>query len=153
MSEWFRIRRAIPAEYALLAEIFRMSVREVAARDYSPAQIDAWTAAEPDWNAQEALVFVAEDSGTPIGFAEYELPDCVGMTYVHPQYIKKGAGRALLAALEAEAVRRGVDVLNVEASITSRPFFQACGFAVITPQIVRVRGEDFLNYRMTKQIR
>jgi putative acetyltransferase len=153
MSDGFRIRRATEADYALLTDIFRMSVRKIASRDYSPAQIAAWTSAEPDWNTRNALVFAAEKAGAPIGFAEYELPDSVGMTYVHPKHIRNGAGRALLSALEEEALRRGVTALNVEASITSRPFFQACGYSVVMPQMVHVRGEDFLNYRMTKSIR
>lgn len=74
------------------------------------------------------------------------------MTYVHPQSQRIGVASALLAAVEADARRRGVTLLNVEASITSRPFFLARGFEVITPQIVTARGEDFLNYRMSKRL-
>lgn len=153
MSQDFHIRRAIPAEHAELTDIFRQAVRVIASRDYSPAQVAAWTQGTPDWNSPESIVFVAEESNRPVGFAQYELPDHVGMTYVHPGYTRKGVGRALLAALQAEAIERGVTALNVEASITSRPFFESCGFVVLTPQIVHVRGEDFLNYRMMKRIR
>ena len=39
--------------------------------------------------------------------------------------------------------------LHVEASITSRPFFEICGYTTLCPQVVRVRGQEFLNYRMT----
>ncbi len=74
------------------------------------------------------------------------------MTYVHPECQRNGVASALLATLEAEARRRGVALLNVEASVTSRPFFEARGFEVITPQIVSARGEDFLNYRMSKRL-
>ena len=108
MSGDVRIRRAGPDDYKILADIFRSSVREVASKDYSPAQIDAWIAAEPEWSIEESLVFAAEDAGKLIGFAEYELPNSVGMTYVHPRYIRQGTGRALVCAVEDEARRRGV---------------------------------------------
>ena len=74
------------------------------------------------------------------------------MTYVHPDCQRMGVASALLAALEAEARRHGVALLNVEASITSRPFFAARGFDVIAPQIVMARGQEFLNYRMFKRL-
>jgi putative acetyltransferase len=63
-----------------------------------------------------------------------------------------GVASALLATLEAEARRHGVALLTAEASITSRPFFEASGFEVVTPQIVTARGQDFLNYRMSKRL-
>ena len=131
-----------------------MSVSQIAARDYTPAQIRAWTDAEPNWDRAMAhsIVFAADDGGRLTGFVEYELPDHVGMTYVHPRYVRKGIGRALIAALEEEARRRGVATLHVEASITSRPFFETCGYTILCPQVVRVRGQEFLNYRMIKSI-
>ncbi|NIF69849.1 hypothetical protein F3J16_06535 [Burkholderia sp. Ap-962] len=37
-----RIRRAAPGEEPALLAIFQSSVRGLASRDYTPAQIDAW---------------------------------------------------------------------------------------------------------------
>jgi len=154
VTQGFRIRRATPRDYAELAGVFRISVQEVASRDYSPAQIAAWVSVTPDWDSppSQSVVFMAEDNDRPIGFIEYEPPDNVGMTYVHPRHLRKGVGRALLGALETEACNRVVPMLNVEASITSRLFFEACGYTMLTPQIVHVRGQDFLNYRMMKRL-
>ena len=153
----FIIRPWREADTAELGELFRKSVREVASRDYRPAQIEAWAAAPGDIAAwqdrmQLRVVFVAEQAGRLIGFIQYEPPDHIDMTYVHPQTQRMGVASALLASLEAEAKRRGVALLNVEASITSRPFFEARGFEVIVPQIVTARGQDFLNYRMSKRL-
>jgi len=140
-----------------LAEVFRRSVREVAARDYRPSQIEAWAAAPGDsaaWTERmgRRIVFVAEEEGRLIGFIQYEPPDHIDMTYVHPERQRIGVASALLLAVEGEARARGVAVLNVEASITSKPFFTARGYDVITPQIVTARGQDFLNYRMSKRL-
>ena len=157
MMDALVIRRWAEADTETLAEIFRRSVREVASRDYRPAQIEAWAAAPGEtsaWNERmrKRIVFVAEHDGSPIGFIQYEPPDHIDMTYVHPEWQRRGVASALLAALEAEARKRNVALLNVEASITSRPFFQSRGYEIITPQIVTARGQDFLNYRMSKRL-
>lgn len=157
MTQSFVIRPWTPADTEDLADVFRRSVREIASRDYRPAQIEAWAAAPGDiaaWRERmlSRVVFVAEEAGRVIGFIQYEPPDHIDMTYVHPERQRGGVASALLAALEAEARRRGVGLLNVEASITSRPFFESRGYEVITPQIVRARGQDFLNYRMSKRL-
>jgi putative acetyltransferase len=96
--------------------------------------------------------FVAEAETRLVGFIQYEPPDHIDMTYVHPQTQRIGVASALVAAVEADARRRGVTALNVEASITSRPFFKARGFEIVMPQIVTARGQDFLNYRMSKRL-
>jgi putative acetyltransferase len=48
----------------------------------------------------------------------------------------------------AEARRVGLVRLFTEASITARPFFEARGFTVLAPQVVTLRGVEFVNYRM-----
>jgi len=153
----FTIRPWGPADTKELGEVFRRSVREVASRDYRPAQIEAWVLAPGELTAwaermQNRITFVAEEDGRLIGFIQYEPPDHIDMTYVHPERQRMGVASALLATLEGEAIRRGVTLLNVEASITSRPFFERRGYVMLTPQIVRARGEDFLNYRMSKRL-
>jgi putative acetyltransferase len=154
MSGGFAIRRALPADYEDLADIFRRSIREVAARHYNPAQIETWATGPLDWNGRmgNRIVLVAEAQKRLLGFVQYDPPDHIDMTYVHPDHLRKGVACALLAALEAEARARKVAVLHVEASITSQPFFVSRGYELLTPQIVRVRGQDFLNYRMMKRI-
>jgi putative acetyltransferase len=153
----FTIRPWEPADTEELGAVFRRSVREVASRDYRPAQIEAWVLAPGEIAAwaermQNRITFVAEESGRLIGFIQYEPPDHIDMTYVHPERQRVGVASALLAALESEARKRGVLLLNVEASVTSRPFFEHHGYIVLTPQIVQARGQDFLNYRMSKRL-
>ncbi len=157
MTVSFTIRPGAPADTEELGEVFRRSVREVASRDYRPVQIEAWVLAPgetPAWaeRMQNRITLVAEESGRLIGFIQYEPPDHIDMTYVHPERQRMGVASALLTALEGEAIRRGVKLLNVEASVTSRPFFQHHGYVVLTPQIVQARGQDFLNYRMSKRL-
>lgn len=157
MSDGFVIRERIETDAAALAEIFRRSIREVASRDYRPAQIEAWVRfAEDrlDWaeriSARQVWVAVADDG--PIGFVQFDPPDHIDLTYVHPARQRQGVATALLSILEAATRANGAKILYVEASITSRPFFAARGFQTVAPQIVTVHGQEFLNYRMEKRL-
>lgn len=157
MSTDFEIRLARPDDFEEMGNVFQRSVRETAARDYTPKQIAAWSSYSDDkelWASDMAsrVNYLAVQDGKIVGFAQYEPPDHIDMTYVHPDFTRKGVGRALLGALKKDATHRGVQELHTEASITARPFFEACGYELIVPQIVRVRGMDFLNYRMWKRI-
>jgi putative acetyltransferase len=158
MSNGFVIRERIESDGAALAEIFRRSVREVASRDYRPAQIEAWvrfaeysTAWEERMRARP--VWVAVDDDQPIGFIQIDPPDHIDLTYVHPARQRQGVATALLSIIEVVSRANGAKILHVEASVTSRPFFAARGFQTVTPQIVTVHGQEFLNYRMEKQLR
>jgi putative acetyltransferase len=79
---------------------------------------------------------------------ELESGGHIDRVYVSADHQRQGIGRALLAAVVAEARQIGVAQLFTEASITARPFFEAQTFVVLAPQVVTVRGVDFLNYRM-----
>jgi putative acetyltransferase len=158
MTGKFLIRAPAEGDAPALADIFRRSIREVASRDYRPAQIEAWTRFAEESTAWEQRmrsreVWLAEHDGKPVGFIQFEPPDHIDLTYVHPGHQRRGVATALLSKVEERARKGGVAVLNVEASITSRPFFAARGFEVVAPQIVTARGQDFLNYRMMKWLR
>jgi 2-polyprenyl-3-methyl-5-hydroxy-6-metoxy-1,4-benzoquinol methylase/GNAT superfamily N-acetyltransferase len=139
---------------ALLA-LFRDTIRRVNSRDYSPAQIAAWASDDIDtvsWFGRFTgrYVPVAEEDGRPVGFAELEPDGHIGRVYVSADHQRRGIGRQLLAAVVAEARRVGHARLFTEVSITARPFFEAQGFVVLAPQVVRCRGVDFINYRMER---
>ena len=74
------VRAARPEDCEALARLFVRAVREVASRDYRPAQIDAWASIADDigvWTERmrHHVVWVAEISGRFAGFAQFEPPD------------------------------------------------------------------------------
>jgi putative acetyltransferase len=151
------IRDYRPEDLNALIDLFRGSVRSVARRDYSEGQVLAWApdiidsedfglrrAAKPTW--------VAQINGQIAGFADLEPDGHVDMLYVHVGHQAKGVARVLLSHIENVAMRRSLDRLYTEASITARTAFERSGFQVIAEQTVTVRGEAFVNYRMEKSL-
>ncbi len=138
-----------------LLTLFRHTIRVVNSRDYSPEQIAAWASDDIDVSAWSArfdgrFVPVAEKNGRPAGFAELETNGHVDRVYVAADCQGQGIGRVLLAAVVAEARRTGLTRLFTEASVTARPFFESQGFVVLVPQVVTLRGVEFLNFRMVR---
>ena len=136
-----------------LLQLFRQTVREVNAADYSPAQIAAWASDKIDlapWTARfnGRFTVVAEAEGETIGFAELQPNGHIDRFYVSAAHQGRGVGHALLAALFDHARQQGAACLTADVSITARPFFERQGFAVVAPQTVTLGGVEFLNYRM-----
>lgn len=151
----FTLRPYQPDDAPILLALFLDTIRRVNCRDYSPVQIAAWASDDIDtarWFGRFAgrFVPVAEESGRPVGFAELEPDGHIDRVYVSADHQGQGVGRQLLAAVLAEARRVGLARVFTEASITARPFFEAQGFVVLAPQVVTVRGVDFVNYRMER---
>ncbi len=68
------MRPLLPTDVPLLAEIFRASIEELTADDYSEAQREAWVETaddEREFGARlsGALTLVATFGGAPVGFA------------------------------------------------------------------------------------
>jgi putative acetyltransferase len=142
-----------PDDAPALLTLFRDTVRRVNSRDYSPAQVAAWASDDigtARWFARFSgrFVPVAEQAGRPVGFAELEPDGHIDRAYVSADHQGQGIGRRLLSAVVAEGRRVGLVRLSTEASITARPFFEARGFTVLAPQVVTLRGVEFVNYRM-----
>jgi putative acetyltransferase len=142
----------------VLLAIFRDTIRRVNSRDYDPSQIAAWASddIDPDrWATRFTgrFVAVADEAGRAVGFAELESGGHIDRFYVSADHQRRGVGRRLLAAVVAEARRLSLARLFTEASVTARPFFEAHGFVVLTPQLVIVREVEFVNYQMERIIR
>ncbi len=147
----------MPEDAAPLSGVSRAAVRVTARADYSEAQVRAWAPDEIDesaWAAAraKARTFVAERDGAPVGFIDLEPDGHIDMLFVHPAEQRRGTAAALLARVEATAREAGIARLHTEASITARGFFERHGFNVLAPQTVELRGQQFLNYRITKEL-
>jgi putative acetyltransferase len=151
------LRPYLPADAALLAEIFRASIAELTTEDYSEAQQEAWASAADDEEAFAArlakqLTLVGTLNGSPVGFISLDGPEQIGMLYVHPAAAGQGVGTMLYDAVEKLAAARGASKLTVEASDSASDFFRHRGFVAQQRNTV-LRGDEWLaNTTMEKKL-
>ena len=91
---------------------------------------------ERDEHDAASVHFLARDaSGHPIGTARLLGSGRIGRVAVLRQWRGRGLGRALMAAVIAEASRCGMTRLHLHAQVQTIPFYESLGFVVC--------GEEF----------
>jgi len=151
------LRPMLPSDARMLAEIFRASIEELTADEYSAAQQEAWASAADDEAgfAQKLggeLTLVATMEGSPVGFASLADKDKIDMLYVHPAVAGQGVGAMLIDALEKLAGGRGVARLSVDASDSARGFFEKRGYVAQQRNTVMTGGEWLANTTLQKPL-
>jgi len=151
------MRPFLPADTALLAEIFRASVEELTRDDYSEAQQEAWASRADNDEAFGArlangLTVLGTVDGSPVGFASLAGNDRLDMLYVHPAAAGQGVGSMLIDALERLAASRGAKRLTAEVSDNAQEFFKRRGFVPQQRNTIPL-GDDWLaNTTMEKPL-
>ena len=95
--------------------------------------------------------FVAVQGGAIVGMAEIEADGFIDYFYVHPRAQGRGVGKALLAAVECEAVRLGVSLIYADVSITAKSFFLSQGFCITEAKSNVILGHPAPSFRMEKR--
>jgi len=151
------VRPFLPVDAPLLREIFRDSIEELTADDYSEAQQEAWASTANDVGDFTAklsgqLTLVATLEGSAVGFASLEGKDKIDMLYVHPSATGQGVGAMLIDALEKLAGARGVTRLAVDASDSARGFFEKRGYVAQQRNSISIGDEWLANTTLHKQL-
>lgn len=151
------LRPFLPADAPVLREIFRDSIEDLTADDYTEAQQEAWASAADDLGVFKTklsgqLTLVATLEGSPVGFASLEGKDKIDMLYVHPAATGQGVGAMLVDALEKLAGARGTERLTVDASDSARGFFEKRGYVARQRNTVSVGDEWLANTTLQKQL-
>ena len=126
------LRPFLPDDAPVLREIFRDSIEDLTADDYTPAQQEAWAsvvadAAEFGKKLAGQLTLIATLEGSPVGFASLE-------------------GKEKLAG------GRGAARLSVDASDSARGFFEKRGYVAQQRNTVSAGDEWLANTTMQKQL-
>ncbi len=136
------IRRATLRDASGIYETHHRSVRELAAKDYTPAQIEVWTKRPFDQEMQGQIetqilsdyVWVVEKSGRIEGYAHMRTPfDLAPAVYLHALYVTttvtgKGLARRMMELAEKEGIERGHPRMALHASKTALGFYQHLGY-------------------------
>jgi putative acetyltransferase len=149
-----KIRPYVATDCDATIDIFQRAIREVASKDYDPAQVAAWSKVEDRdaWARRRASrpTWIGEHEGVPAGFSDLEPDGHLDMMFVHPDYQGIGVASSLLDKVESEARKLGLTRIFVEVSLTARPFFERRGYSVLARQTVEARGQKLDNFRMEK---
>jgi len=151
------LRPFLPADTALLAEVFRSSVEGLTGEDYSQVQQEAWASAADDEEAfgarlAKGLTLIATLDGSPVGFVSLQGAEQIDMLYVHPAMAGQGVGSMLYDAVEKLATSRGTARLKADASDAARGFFERHGFVAQQRNSVLRGGEWIANTTMEKKL-
>lgn len=154
MNNQIKIRIAHLDDSIQIGRLIYETIRIVNSLDYSENQIEAW-APDPYIFSKydlESFAYVAEFDNQIVGFGNITLEGYLHRFYIHHNYQRQGIGSLLLHALEAKAKELNFSVINTEASISAKSFFQKNNWLVVEKQIKIFRGVSFINYKMSKEL-
>jgi putative acetyltransferase len=152
------IRRYNRGEESAVWMVFFAATHESNARDYHADLIERWAPHDKDmsqWADRLAQKnpFVAVVDEEIVGMAEIGPDGFIDYFYIHPRWQDRGIGKALLATLEAEAAKLGVNVVSANVSITAKAFFLSRGFRITEAKSNVILGHPAPNFRMQKTLR
>jgi len=132
-----RIRAARAADAEEGSTLLRRSIEDLCRADHGddPARIAAWTANKTAamwlaWLDQADIrLFVAVDERRILGVGMIRTDGHIMLNYVLPEARFQGVSKAMIARLEAEAMKLGSECCTLETSETARRFYQGVGYA------------------------
>ncbi|TVP61313.1 MAG: GNAT family N-acetyltransferase [Nodularia sp. (in: Bacteria)] len=150
-----KLRRYEIGDTEEIIQLFYNTIHEVNIRDYTKAQVDAWTSVNMDvevWmnSLNSKFTYVAEKDDKILGFGELEANGHIDRFYCHKDFQGQGVGTKILDQIELTARDLEIKKLFVEASITAKPFFEKNQFMVVQKQEVERQDQKLINFVMEK---
>jgi GNAT superfamily N-acetyltransferase len=163
----FTLRPALPADVPHLARLIPESVRGLSEGFYTPEQVESALAHIFGVDTRlidDGTYFVVEADGQIVGGGGWSRrmtlfggdqrkagspddlldpaadPARIRAFFVHPDWARRGIGRALLVACESAARAAGFRSLELVATRPGEPLYAACGFAVVERFDIPVSG-------------
>jgi GNAT superfamily N-acetyltransferase len=148
------IRKAGEDDLPELIRLHRVAMRELGGTAYTVDQIDAFLLHVPTLDyglLDDRTYFVAEANGRIVGSGGWStrapgcgdtigfgIPDGDGhrialirAMYTHPDWARRGIGRRVLQAAEAEACAGGIRRFELHAPLPGVPLYRACGYRIV----------------------
>ena len=150
----FILRKATIDDVPQLIRLHRVAIRELGGSTYTADQIDSFLLYVPTLDDEliaDRTYFVAEVEGTVVGAGGWSFPSSIDAQsidtghptafpepaaviramYTHPDWVRRGIGRAILEAAEAEAAAAGYRRIELHALLPGVPLYRACGYTPI----------------------
>ena len=149
-----KLRKAELSDRPAIAQLIKLSARELSREEYSDTQIEGAVASVFGVDSDliyDGTYFVAEVSGALVGcggwskrrtlfggdqYAGRESTELspssdaarIRAFFIHPEWARKGIGRAILERCEAEAQASGFRSLELMATLPGLNFYRALGY-------------------------
>lgn len=131
------IRKAAPTDAAAACKLLRRSIEQGCAPDHRGRAdiLDTWLANKNPQNVAAWFAsatnhaIVAERDGELLGLALLTQAGKLALCYVDPDALRIGVGRALLAAVEAQARAWNIGKLHLHSPTSTATFFERHGYA------------------------
>lgn len=151
------IRQFITGDEIALFRVFFSAVHEVASRDYTAEQVNAWAPTDIDqqlWanHMRDLCPFVVEIDKEIVGYADLQPDGYIDHFFVSGAYARQGVGTLLMKRIHEEARRLGLKQLTSNVSKTAEPFFIRQGFEVVERKSPVLRGVVLQNAFMCKNL-
>lgn len=143
-------------EPALFA-VYHSAIHQIASRDYSAEQIQAWAPDDLDaglWanRMQGIKPFVAESGGTILGYADLQDSGYIDHFFVSGEHPRRGIGSMLMNHILETAKQRGLAELTSDVSRTAQPFYAKFGFEIVEQRLPERRGVVIPNALMRRKL-
>jgi putative acetyltransferase len=133
-------------------------VHDIAGRDYSTEQIEAWAPTElteelsRQWTHKIRAIqpFVVEVEATIAAYGDIQSSGYIDHFFVSANFARRGIGALLMEYLLAEAATQKISELSSDVSVTAQPFFRRFGFRVVEHRSAIVRGVKLRNALMLR---
>jgi N-acetylglutamate synthase-like GNAT family acetyltransferase len=130
------IRRALPEDASAACEVLRRSIAECCVEDHrnDPQLLATWLANKTPENVASWFLtpsnytVVAVRDGQVIGVSLLTQAGKLSLCYVLPEALHGGAGKAMLANVEAQARQWGVSVIRLHSTAAGRDFYARHGY-------------------------
>ncbi|WP_225561064.1 GNAT family N-acetyltransferase [Comamonas sp. CMM02] len=151
------IRKFKMGDEAALFHVYFTAIHEVAIRNYTQEQVNAWAPPEVDQKMWAQLVqkiqpFVAVLNGVIVGYADVQASGYIDHFFVSGHYPRQGIGTQLMARIHEEAEFLKLTELTSNVSKTAEPFFALHGFSVLERRSEVLHGVTLQNARMRKAL-
>ena len=152
-----QIRRFRMGDEPALFGVFFSAIHEIASRDYTQEQTNAWAPADLDRDAWSEHVrglqpFVVELHDEIVGYADVQPNGYIDHFFVSGFHPRQGIGRLLMERIHQEAASLGLRELTSNVSRTAQPFFARHGFELVAQQTPIRRGVAIPNASMRKAL-
>jgi putative acetyltransferase len=153
-----QIRRFKPGEEAALFGVYYSAIHQVASRDYSLEQIEAWAPPDLDPALWERRIrdinpYVVELDGCVVAYADLQANGYIDHFFVSGAHPGRGLGTMLMMNILKEAQSLDLLELTSDVSRTAQGFYERFGFRVVEQRTPVRRGVAIPNALMRLELK